>query len=235
MPLVAVLLGGLGVALLWRYGATRCAAVLHSIDALGHLWSRTRVMAVALFGGGSFLMAAAGLSALWGWDQADLTDDSLFTLALGPRIGLILLSGALIYGLFWLSAAKSQFLYRQAGRRWLLLAAACDLLASGLLFLLAAVLSPQLYYSYYRLVIPGLPEQWVIGRNSIDVVVAKLTSARATASLADIAVAASFWGLLVMTLCCFLLAAGWMRRPGDAWWAGAVVALVIGLIHLARL
>ncbi|NQW12376.1 MAG: hypothetical protein HQ481_21125 [Alphaproteobacteria bacterium] len=78
------------------------------------------------------------------------------TLSLGARLGLLALSTVLLLALLWVGALKSRWL-----ARWPC-APLLDLLAGAALALAAITLSAQLFYGYYRLVIPGLPAQGVI-------------------------------------------------------------------------
>lgn len=78
------------------------------------------------------------------------------TLGLGARLGLMALSAALFLGLLWIAALKTRWL---AG---LSFAPLLDSIARALLALAAIMLSAQLYYAYYRLIIPSLPAQVVI-------------------------------------------------------------------------
>jgi len=83
--------------------------------------------------------------------------DSFWTLGLAERAGLAALSLALAAGL--LLAAR--VLHRRCGRGWR--GFALRLLASLALYWLFLWLSPQIYYTYFRAIIPGLPDQIVIG------------------------------------------------------------------------
>ncbi len=80
------------------------------------------------------------------------SEDSFFTLTELGQAGLIGLSALLSCGM--------------AALVWLLVRgqAPWARVASGFaLFWLFVWLSPQIYYAYYRLIIDGLPQQWVIG------------------------------------------------------------------------
>lgn len=77
--------------------------------------------------------------------------DSFFDLSTGGQIGLVGLSGFL----FTLFVLAARVLLRHRGI-W------SRLLGALVLFWLFIWLSPQLYYEYYRLLIPSLPAQWVI-------------------------------------------------------------------------
>lgn len=67
--------------------------------------------------------------------------------------------------------------------------------------------SPQLFYSYYRLIFEGLPQQWVIGSSAqLDRFVGALLF-DGNISLADSAAGLYFWLLLSLTV--FVHAAAW--------------------------
>ena len=81
------------------------------------------------------------------------SEDSLFTLSLPGQIGLIALSVTLAAGLVYA-------LRRSTAQQPLPVRIAIALMV----FWGFVWLSPQIYYIYYRLIIDGLPAQWVIGR-----------------------------------------------------------------------
>ncbi|MEO1249264.1 MAG: hypothetical protein AAFW76_05430 [Pseudomonadota bacterium] len=79
--------------------------------------------------------------------------DSFFTLSMGGRVGLLLIS-------FALAAAILALAWRLTHERplpWRLAIAA-------VLFYLSVWLSPQIYYLYYLLIFDGLPWQIVVKR-----------------------------------------------------------------------
>lgn len=79
--------------------------------------------------------------------------DSFFTLTLAGQAGLAVLSLVLTAAMVLLTLVAAP------GRRvWFRV-----LVAVGL-FHAFVWLSPQVYYTYYRAIIPGLPLQWVIGQ-----------------------------------------------------------------------
>lgn len=79
------------------------------------------------------------------------TNDSFFTLSHLGQIGLAILS-LLLAVCFLLLAMR---IARKFGRP-------VRLLISSVLFALFVWLTPQIYYTYYYLLIEGLPFQWVI-------------------------------------------------------------------------
>ena len=78
--------------------------------------------------------------------------DSFFTLSVPGQIGLAVLSLVLALAMVVLTLRMTRSL--PIGFR---------LALALVLFVAFDWLSPQVYYSYYRMIIPGLPLQWVIG------------------------------------------------------------------------
>lgn len=80
------------------------------------------------------------------------SEDSYFTLTPTGQIGLAILSGLLfllVSAAVWrLTSSHSPF---------------TRVAIAFVAFWLFVWLSPQVYYAYYRLIIDGLPRQWVIG------------------------------------------------------------------------
>jgi len=88
--------------------------------------------------------------------------DSLFTLSVSQRIGLILITSVLVLLLFLTCVVASYTLcklfHKHAARWYIVLSCTVTTL---LLCAIALALVPQLHYLYYRLIIPGLPAQIV--------------------------------------------------------------------------
>jgi hypothetical protein len=179
------------------------------------------------------MTAVLAAPTVWSAFLGGYAGDSFYTLTPWPRAGLALLSVTLIIALFWASAAKSAVLYRAGGKLRVpaLLMLAADLVASVTLMAGAIWFSPQIYYSYYRLVLPGLPSQWVLsGWASIETL---LSQARMLpdASLADHMVGLTFWSLLVMTCWLFVFTHSQVRQRVSSRMAGAGAALFHVLIY----
>lgn len=79
------------------------------------------------------------------------TTDSFFTLSVPGQIGLAILSGILTIGMVVAARRLSV-----ASALWMRMVLAMAM------FVAFNWLSPQIYYTYYRMIIPGLPLQWVI-------------------------------------------------------------------------
>ncbi|SHF38021.1 hypothetical protein SAMN05444273_105337 [Litoreibacter ascidiaceicola] len=78
--------------------------------------------------------------------------DSFFTLTAPQQIGLVAMSAGLM--LCWGYVA-----WRLGAKRPLIL----RIVIGVAVFASFVWLSPQIYYQYYRVIIDGLPAQWVIG------------------------------------------------------------------------
>ena len=77
--------------------------------------------------------------------------DSFFDLSLWERVGLLCISATL--AILFLLATRALLRERPV---WLRVAGAL------ILFWIFVWVSPQVYYTYYRMIIPDLPLQWVI-------------------------------------------------------------------------
>jgi len=88
--------------------------------------------------------------------------DSLFTLSASQRVGLVLITCALVLLLFITCVVASYTLcklfHKHVARRFIIFS--CAVIAL-LLCAIALALVPQLHYLYYRSIIPGLPAQIV--------------------------------------------------------------------------
>ncbi len=119
--------------------------------------------------------------------------DSLFTLN-NPQIAGVLLIALAQSGLaIWATMRFGR------GRRW-----PVRLALAILAFWLFEWLSPQVFYSYYRWIIPGLPAQWVIGMPPGPWAVAEIAAFRGPASLSAHGRGALAWLLIALSL--------WPRR-----------------------
>lgn len=114
--------------------------------------------------------------------------DSFFTLTGGQQAGLVILST----GLMALTVITS----RQLGRGTIIY----RLGAALLVFYLFVWVSPQVYYQYYRLIIDGLPAQWVIGAPPGLPRIARLLLFQDTPNLSNHAQGLLGWGLLLLAL-----------------------------------
>lgn len=113
--------------------------------------------------------------------------DSFFTLSMGGRVGLALLSLALaaaILALTWHTTKERPLAWRLA------IAAA--------LFYLSVWLSPQIYYLYYQMIFDGLPWQIVVKPPPSPVHIAELLSFQYRPNLSAHSKGIFGWLLLAM-------------------------------------
>ncbi len=168
---------------------------------------------VAGLAGACLVAVLLSAPSLWLAALSGYRGDSFFTLEPAERAGLAILSGVLVLAVCWMSAAKSALLHRlMAAAAWSpALTAAADVLVT--VALLAALLgvSPQIYYTYDLIIIPGLTAQWVVG-DWFDLSMLWRAAALAPdAGLADHLTGITFWVLMLMALCWPLL----RRRQGS--------------------
>ncbi|MEO0829303.1 MAG: hypothetical protein AAFY03_02465 [Pseudomonadota bacterium] len=115
--------------------------------------------------------------------------DTFFHLSIGGRWGLaalsLALSGLVFFCMYRLSRAWP--------RVWRI-AAAC------VVFYAFVWLSPQVYYSYYRLIIDGLPAQVVVNAPPSPLETARLLAFSAAPTLSDHGKGALGWAMLLQAV-----------------------------------
>ncbi|MFY0693047.1 MAG: hypothetical protein JXR14_14130 [Paracoccaceae bacterium] len=119
-------------------------------------------------------------------------DDSFFTLTAGQQVGLACLSGMLSVAMLVLVRGLVR------GRRVL-----TRLLVALGLFYLFVWLSPQVYYTYYRFIIDGLPAQIVVQAPPPPAEVIRLLSFRSDASLSFHGQGLLGWAMIFLALVVF--------------------------------
>jgi len=121
--------------------------------------SSTSVRSVIKTAPAAMIAALCTAPQVWPRVWTGYRGDSLYDLGLVGSAGLMLLSAGMVLVLFWLAAVKTRWL--EARSPWLLLA---DPPLAILLFMVSFMITPQLYYIYYVIMIPNLPIQWVATR-----------------------------------------------------------------------
>ncbi len=116
-------------------------------------------------------------------------NDSLFTLAPPQVAGVVVLAALLVAFALWASWRMMR------GRRW-----PVRLGLGAIAFWLFEWLSPQMFYTYYRLIVPGLPAQWVIGWPPGPGALAELLAFQGQASLSAHGRGALGWLLIAAAL-----------------------------------
>lgn len=126
--------------------------------------------------------------------------DSFWTLGLGGRAGVIAISLTGIIAMFCLLAVKTQFILRVkrqiSGTAWALFDCAAGLLIFGVIH----TVSPQIFYSFYRLVFTGLPTQWVIDGLFDATRLQIIAGLSVEGSLADHLAGVTLWAIIPFTL-----------------------------------
>ncbi|MEP4198950.1 MAG: hypothetical protein ABJL99_25270 [Aliishimia sp.] len=115
------------------------------------------------------------------------TQDSFFTLSAFGQFGLTVVS--LILAAFTLLIAV------RVHGHWLLRLLGAGVLAWGFVWL-----SPQVYYSYYRMIIANLPAQWVIGTPPVPRQIAELMMFAGPANLSAHSQGLLIWGVFLAAL-----------------------------------
>ena len=118
--------------------------------------------------------------------------DSFFTLTVGQQVGLACLSGLLAVAMLVLVRILTR------GRRVL-----TRLLVALGLFYLFVWLSPQVYYTYYRFIIDGLPAQIGVKSAPLPSEVIALLTFQSDASLSFHTQGILGWGMILLALAVF--------------------------------
>lgn len=150
--------------------------------------------------------------------------DSFFTLNQWQRIGLLIVSILLIKIFFLLSAIKTHWFVAGKDRVTLGGRSACllDIAATWGLFTVLYPLAAQVYYTYYRAIIPDLPNQWVVKMTRASSVVSDF-------SLAGPALTLNLY-LGAMTIWAAIFAVLWHHLGVSAKHPGKTPALVTGML-----
>lgn len=146
--------------------------------------------------------------------------DSLFTLEPAEIAGVIAISLTLITLFFWLlSLVLTPLANAVAGNPPARAGAAiAGLAGSLLLFGVSHTVSPQIYYTFYRWIIPGLPDQWVI-KTWLDF--ERLAGAAALAP--DGSLSAHLTGVTIWCVAIFVVWIFAMRWKEGEWQASPIV------------
>lgn len=156
------------------------------------------------------LAIALAAAVIWPAIAAGYPQDSFWTLDTFGRIGVATISGIGISLIFLALALKSRIILRfrrgPTATAWALIDIAIGLLAYGVIF----SLSPQIFYSFYRMIFANLPQQWVID-GVLDQDRLKMIAVMAPGgSLADHLAGVTLWAILPFT--------AWLHMR--CWWRG---------------
>ncbi len=152
-------------------------------------WQRTLSLTAA-----SITVVTLALSAVF--LNSDYTDDSLWTLGWGGRIGVVAISVIGLVGIFAALALKS----RAFGRFSPWMAIPLDILAGLLIYLGVLWLSPQVYYTFYQMIFTDLPVQIVIKSPVDPDRLHQILIPVKGGSLADHLASIGFWAVLPFTI-----------------------------------
>ena len=156
--------------------------------------------------------------------------DSFHTLSVKQQTGLATWSVLLIAALIWFFNKKTSWIFR-LGRTYdvsSVFACVVDLIVTTLLFVLFYSASPQLYYLYYQLVIPGLPSQWIINPLHDFGLSTERLLIHPVSNYSDLLAVLTFWTLLCSIIWRHLLA----RSKNFSWAQPAVIGIGFGLMSL---
>ena len=137
----------------------------------------------------SLLLIALFSPAIWGQALHGYPGDSYWTLGLWGRAGVLAIS--LIAITFFYAALWMLF------RRLAPMPRAFAITGVGVVgFVLLHALMPQVFYSFYRLLFPDLPQQWVITGLPDPARLRAIASIRTGGSLSDHLSATALWGIV---------------------------------------
>jgi len=216
----------------WRLVIVRDERPVNALFGAGLSFRRGRAILI------SIVIAAIGVlisaSSLQTAVLNGYPGDSLFTLDPAEIAGVVLISLTLITSFFWLLSLILLPLARAvAARPVTRVAAAIVSLAGALLvFGMSHTVSPQIYYTFYRWIIPGLPDQWVI-KTWLDT--ERLIGAAALAPGGTLS--AHLTGVTIWCVAVFVVWIFMMRWRDGAWQASPLVAGMISsaMLFLIRL
>lgn len=140
--------------------------------------------------------------------------DSLFTLEPLEQAGVVAIAASLILMGGWLAfhlARHLSTLWRDPCARCLALIANLNVTLTG--YAVCFILSPQVFYSYYQMIIPGLPTQWVVRADYGLSDLAGALQLRSNSNLAMSAAGAFFWTLAGLTISVHAIA--WRARSKE--------------------
>lgn len=166
-PLIMVtssVLAGLWFAGAWHFLISKWGPRGSGFDLFGPTISLRRlrtVLLVTLIGFGGTVVAAPSF---WFALMNGYPGDSLFTLEPLEIVGVVAIALSLIFLFLWLLSAPLVWIAKSVAVAPLTRTATgiAALVGAGLVFGISFTVSPQIFYAFYRQIIPGLPDQWVI-------------------------------------------------------------------------
>ena len=209
-------LAGLWFAGAWHVLVSRQGALGTGSDLFGRSVSLRRlraVLLVALIGFGGTMIAGPSF---WFALMNGYPGDSLFTLEPLEIVGVVAIALSLIFLFLWLLSVPLVWIAKSVAVAPLTrVATGCAaLVGAGLIFGISFTVSPQIFYAFYRQIIPGLPDQWVI-KTWLDW--DRLSAAAALAadgSLSAHLTGLAFWTVLILV--CSVFAVRWKESQWQA-------------------
>lgn len=200
--------------------------LLRDHSAQSHTGSSLRI----LIWGGSLGTALLWHCVLIATAISTWSNDSFHTLTVSQQAGLATVSVLLIAILFWLSGIKTDWVYKLSETRDIPFVYAClvDISITYFLFVFFYGISPQIYYIYYQLIIPSLPNQWVVSSAFQFEPALQRLFMRPISSYGDLLAALTFWTLLFSVIWRYLLI--WTQRK--SWVYPALVGTGFGMMCL---
>lgn len=134
---------------------------------------------------------------LWQAALAGYQGDSFWTLHPSGRAGVVAIALVGVVSTFTIIAIKSRALRRFG---WpTTVALSVDVLAGLLIFGFVYSVGPQVFYTFYRIIIPDLPAQWVIDTAFDTTRVLKVARVNADGSMSDHLAGVTLWAILPFT------------------------------------
>lgn len=136
--------------------------------------------------------------------------DSFWTLSLIGRTGVIAISAIgitlIFYGLAWKTAILLRLKSQVSATAWVIF----DLAAGWLVFGVIYSVSPQIFYTFYRMIFDYLPNQWVIDTALDTEKLHMIAQLSASGNMSDHMAGVALWAILPFT--------AWLHLRD--WWRG---------------
>lgn len=172
------------------------------VDWAGTAFSRQRLKTVLIAAAASAMGVVIASPSLRAGVISGLQSDSLFTLEPWEAAAVTAISTVLCLAGILLSVAKTLLVCRRTPPHPVprAIIAIADILVTASLFAVFYSVAPQLYYEYYRIIIPGLPDQWVVQSRFDPSRLITALSLPSTGRLAELAAGLVFWTVLIVSL-----------------------------------
>lgn len=139
---------------------------------------------------------AVGVPSIWQAASEGYENDSYWTLQTGGRLGVALISTLGLTGFFLFLSLKSKWM----GRLPILARLPLDVAIGCGLYSVAYTVSPQIFYTFYQFIFPGLPNQIVIDQVLDFEKMWQVARFAAAPSLSDHLAGVAFWAIAPFTV-----------------------------------